>query len=149
MFSDRVCLKGHWTIFSYFYIRFNSTEHTWNVWSKLKNLWKTVHRTHKKKKKKNHSLGKSTLVGLLYNNYNFLDKLLLPYKSYGRDMMRIYFFTFASCELLKRPYWSCFFFFFFLEKHNSFVGHNGQWLQPEIPNKAEFINLVSIGVDSQ
>ena len=30
----------------------------------------------------------------------FLDQLLLPYKFYGRDMSGIYFFIFASCELL-------------------------------------------------
>ena len=32
--------------------------------------------------------------------WNFLDKLLLPYKFYGRDMKGKYFFIFASCDLL-------------------------------------------------
>ena len=32
---------------------------------------------------------------------NFLDQLLHPYKFYGRDMSRILFFIFASCEPLK------------------------------------------------
>ena len=34
-------------------------------------------------------------------NWKFLDQLFLPYKFYGRDMMGIYFFNFASCEPLK------------------------------------------------
>ena len=32
---------------------------------------------------------------------NFLDQLLHPYKSYGRDMSGILFFIFASCESLR------------------------------------------------
>ena len=31
---------------------------------------------------------------------NFLDQLLHPYKSYGRDMSEILFFIFDSCEPL-------------------------------------------------
>ena len=32
---------------------------------------------------------------------NFLDQLILPYEFYGRGMLGIYFFIFASCEPLK------------------------------------------------
>ena len=35
------------------------------------------------------------------NNWKVLDVLLLFFKVYGRDMSGIYFFIFASCELLK------------------------------------------------
>ena len=40
---------------------------------------------------------------------NFLDQLLHPYNSYGRDMSGILFFIFASCEPLM--------FHFFLLKY--------------------------------
>ena len=36
--------------------------------------------------------------------WNFLDQLILPYKSYGREMWGILFFIFASCEPLTRYY---------------------------------------------
>ena len=32
-------------------------------------------------------------------NWNFLDQLLLLFKFYGRDMMGMYFFNFASCRV--------------------------------------------------
>ena len=38
-------------------------------------------------------------------NWNFLDQLLLPYKSYDRGMLGIYFFIFASCEPLISLIW--------------------------------------------
>ena len=38
---------------------------------------------------------------ILKYNWNFLDQLLLPYKSYGSGMSRIHFFIFVSCEPLK------------------------------------------------
>ena len=34
-------------------------------------------------------------------NWNFLDQPLLPYKFHGSEMWGMYFFIFASCELLK------------------------------------------------
>ena len=43
----------------------------------------------------------SKKLHFLKYNWDFLDLLLLPYKFYGRDMLGIYFFIFASCELLK------------------------------------------------
>ena len=54
---------------------------------------------------------------LVEYNWNFLDQLLLPYKIYGRDMLGIYFFIFASCELLIQ----CFVLFCFVFHQSNII----------------------------